>query len=362
MRKTEIVKKSKNDEKSVEIEHKMGDVAILDSRTYEYRARLNSLFKGGIFLLGEYSYKGPENKIPHECTVCGNRWDVMPRTLLKGGGCPRCGFTSTTATCVHKYKEDLKIKHPNLVLYLDPPLKFTLNYKQLHFCTKCSSRVYEVPNRILAQTYNCPGCRIYERGTQKALNLEYRHRLKRMYGTDIFTSAQYRRVAEMEHCCSKGHTWMAKASDTLLGSGCPSCSNSVPKVHIQHSIYGRVFYLKNKFEIKALTWLIKNLSTYIVSLKEVRECLVYPIPPLDIHLSKRSLTLYYLPSFYSAESGTYLDVLSKKRFTKNLKKWIRLSIKYEERYRIIVVDGDNVEMLSEKWYEKITEKKSGLVV
>lgn len=42
-----------------------------------------------ICVLGEYINN--KTKISVECLVCGNKWDVVPASLLNGHGCPQCG-------------------------------------------------------------------------------------------------------------------------------------------------------------------------------------------------------------------------------------------------------------------------------
>ena len=56
--------------------------------TEQFKKELSEINQN-INVLGEYINN--KTKISVECLVCGNKWDVVPASLLNGHGCPICG-------------------------------------------------------------------------------------------------------------------------------------------------------------------------------------------------------------------------------------------------------------------------------
>lgn len=103
------------------------------------------------------SYSGNREKLTLHCLKCGNIWRSTPHGLLRGHGCPKCGYKKqrdAQRRTHEQFLEDLKKVNPDIEL-ID---KYVNNHTRVHFrCTVCN-RVWEtVPNSVLSG-HGCPSC------------------------------------------------------------------------------------------------------------------------------------------------------------------------------------------------------------
>lgn len=110
----------------------------------------------GIFIKSKYT--NSSDHIECECLVCGFTWDTSPASL-KNSGCPSC------ANCkpfdFNSFKEELKIKNPNLEVLRTVDKDNTKHRKVLCRCVACG---YEWPARVshLLNGHSCPKCCHYQ--------------------------------------------------------------------------------------------------------------------------------------------------------------------------------------------------------
>lgn len=56
------------------------------------------------------TYKNNKTKIKCKCKVCGHEWEVIPKSLLNGHGCPKCS-TSKGEKRITQYLDNLRINY-----------------------------------------------------------------------------------------------------------------------------------------------------------------------------------------------------------------------------------------------------------
>ena len=166
--------------------------------------------------IGEYINNS--TKIEHECTICGHTWLVVPKSILKGIGCPSCSgklkYTNESydAKLVEKGSKAKRIGE-----YINSSTKIE------HECTVCGHTWLAIPAHIISGR-GCPYCA----GTLKYTNETYDAKL-------LEKDIKYKRIGEyvnskgkIEHECPKcNHTWFATPNNTLRGYGCPYCGGTL---------------------------------------------------------------------------------------------------------------------------------------
>ena len=127
-----------------------------------------------IKVIGNYVNIG--TKITHLCTVCGYIWDITPRGVLSGHGCPKCAIkrNAKSQTKTHlEYIKELKDKNINI-----RPLENykTSNTKILHKCLSCGLEWRVKPANILSG-FGCPHCKT-SKGEHKIYEYLLNHNIK----------------------------------------------------------------------------------------------------------------------------------------------------------------------------------------
>ncbi len=112
-------------------------------------------------------YKRANIKIKHKCKICNHEWDVIPNSISKGYGCPKCALKkqSVKQTKTHEqYVYEVSI--------INPDIEVVGKYKNartkiLHRCKKCNNEWDILPDGVLRGN-GCVKCKSY-RGEEKIL-------------------------------------------------------------------------------------------------------------------------------------------------------------------------------------------------
>lgn len=108
-----------------------------------------------IEVLGEYF--NARTKIKCCCKLCNHEWMVIPDSLLRGYGCPKCGIKKMKSTQTKTYKDftsELSHINPNIEIlgkYINARTK--IQYK----CKQCGNIHEATPDNLL-KGYGCPVC------------------------------------------------------------------------------------------------------------------------------------------------------------------------------------------------------------
>jgi len=104
----------------------------------------------GVEVVGEYV--NARTGIPHYCKGCGHEWMVVPSSILKGVGCPKCGGTEKKTH--EKYVAEVAEKNPGIGVvgeYVNARTGI------LHRCRACGNGWMVMPSSIL-RGKGCPKC------------------------------------------------------------------------------------------------------------------------------------------------------------------------------------------------------------
>lgn len=182
----------------------------------EFLKRLQQI-SPNIEILG--TYINCRTKIKCKCKLDGHEWEVFPKSLLAGHGCPKCG--GIVALTTEEFKEKLYRINPNIEV-----LGTYINDKTKIKC-KCKIDGYEwtmTPNNLL-QGQGCPECG-RKRATQKNTKTQGQF-ITELYrinpNIEILGTYINSKTKIKCRCKIDGHEWEAMPKDLLHRHGCPKC-------------------------------------------------------------------------------------------------------------------------------------------
>ena len=159
------------------------------------------------------TYINSQTKILCRCKIDGYEWEVIPYSLLRGYGCPKCGGSLQLTheefiNRIHQVNTDIEI----LGTYIDAKTKIKCK------CKKCNYEWKSLPGNLL-QGHGCPKC-VGREKTQE----EFVNRLQQV-NPDIEVLGTYEGAFNKIKCKCKicEHEWEAMPTNLLRGSGCSKC-------------------------------------------------------------------------------------------------------------------------------------------
>lgn len=192
----------------------------MKKRTHDEYVALVATNNSNIMVVGEYI--DAHTKILHRCLIDGTEWYAAPNNILRGCGCPKCGFISSAKKRSSTHEEYVrKVANINSSIavigeYINSQSKIT------HKCLIDNFEWDALPNNILKGEC-CPRCSKKERYTTD----NFKEKMREVDNTIII-------CGEYTHCKTKilckcsidGHEWEATPSNLLSGFGCPVCNAS----------------------------------------------------------------------------------------------------------------------------------------
>ncbi len=166
-------------------------------------------------------YKNNNTKIMVRCDICGFEWNVIPRSLLSGHGCPKCSgqIRLTTAEFAEKLfsvNKDIEI----IGEYLGSGEKIHVK------CKKCNYEWNPTANSLISQNTGCPKCA----GNLKLTNEQFLERMKKINPSIIIASKYINNHSFIQCICERcGYVWRARAGALLRGTGCGKCARNIKK-------------------------------------------------------------------------------------------------------------------------------------
>lgn len=108
------------------------------------------------------TYVNNSTKILCKCKVCGHIWEVVPNSLLRGSGCPKCGIKIITQKNTETYEEFMEKFNTKNTHAKDIEILGTYVNSQTKILCRCRKDEYEWETRpaSLLQGYGCPKCSI----------------------------------------------------------------------------------------------------------------------------------------------------------------------------------------------------------
>ena len=163
------------------------------------------------------TYKNNYTKIKCKCKIDGHEWESIPKDLLSGHGCAKCGGTAKLTQ--KQFIAELHRVNSNI--------QVLGTYKNNRTKIKCKCKVdgYEwtpTPNTLL-QGHGCPKCG----GTGKLTHEEFMEKLKQV-SPDIEILGTYKtnKTKIKCRCTTCEYEWETTPNSLFRGRGCPKCNTS----------------------------------------------------------------------------------------------------------------------------------------
>lgn len=173
-----------------------------------------------IQILGVYQ----KNIVPIscKCSICGHKWNPLPKSLLGGHGCPRC--SNNLKLTKEEFVESLKQNNPNFGKFSLIGDYDGMSKKIKCKCHICGTEWYPKANDLIRSGSGCPSCSGNIIYTDKRFldNLNQ----KNTNAPNIEILSEYKGMTKRIKCKCKicNHTWTPLASSLIQGSGCPECA------------------------------------------------------------------------------------------------------------------------------------------
>lgn len=189
------------------------------------------------------TYVGSNTKIKHRCKIDGYEWNVIPSSILRCVGCPRCSGSE-------RYTQDEYVRR---VAEVNPNIEVIGEYVNantpiLHKCKVDGYGWHAAPSQILFGK-GCPKCA----GVAKKTHEEYVDEVAQI-NSDIEVVGIYDgSMTKILHRCKiDGFEWYAAPNHILRDRGCPRCAGNEK--------YGHEEYVRRVAEINPD---IEVIGTYI---------------------------------------------------------------------------------------------------
>lgn len=189
-------------------------------RTHEEFIKELSKINASIQVLGIYK----KNTIPIlcKCSICGYEWSPIPKTILKGHGCPSCA--NNLKLSEDSFLDLLKKNNPHFDTFI-----LLGNYDGMSKRIKCKCRICDTEwtpkaNDLISAGSGCPSCSGNIRYTHNRFLDEFN--TKNPNAQNIELLSQYQGMSNRIKCRCKicNHFWSPIASSLIQGTGCPQCS------------------------------------------------------------------------------------------------------------------------------------------
>lgn len=189
-------------------------------RTHDEFVRELSKINSSIQVLGIYE----KNVIPVlcRCSICGYEWKPVPKTLLKGHGCPCCA-------------NNLKLSNDDFIALLKKnnahyeTFAVLGNYEGMSQkirckCRNCGTEWNPKANDLVRAGSGCPSCSGHIQYTHTRFLEELNQ--KNTNAKNIELLSRYNGMTKRIECKCKlcGHIWNPIASSLIQGTGCPECA------------------------------------------------------------------------------------------------------------------------------------------
>lgn len=184
-------------------------------------------------VIGEYN--GARTPILHHCLVHDVYWNMSPTNALKGCGCKQCGidkYSSLQRKTSDQYKEELRIKNPNLIVLGE---YINSNTPILHNCIKHNITWCISPSSALRGS-GCIECWKEKLHNYKVKDHEKYVKEVSIINPNIEVIGNYigADINILHKCRIDDYEWMARPANILHGYGCPKCAGNMMKTQEEY--------------------------------------------------------------------------------------------------------------------------------
>ncbi len=170
-------------------------------------------------------YRKSDEKILVRCLKCNYEWKVIPSSLLRGRGCPRCAGNMKKTT--DEFKNEIAI--------IIPSVEILEEYKgdRIKILAKCKvcNHTWKIKPNGLKNNHGCPICgrkmaALKRTKTQEKFEKEIKANNKSIRIIGKYVNANTKVLVECKKC---EYRWEALPSTILRNHGCPKCANNILK-------------------------------------------------------------------------------------------------------------------------------------
>ena len=172
------------------------------------------------------TYINDSTKLKCKCKIDGYEWKVRAGSLLKGHGCPICGFKRTKENMTKTHEQFMEKFYEKNIHAQDIEILGTYINRAAKIKCKCKIDGHEwqsTPNSLL-QGCGCPKCG----GTGKLTHKQFIEKFKKQnkHAHDIEILGTYINMQTKIKCRCKidGYEWETIPSVLLSNHGCPKCA------------------------------------------------------------------------------------------------------------------------------------------
>lgn len=186
---------------------------------------LNELKKINPKILPLEEYRKSDEKILVRCLKCNYEWKVIPSSLLRGLGCPKCAGNMRKTD--EEFRNEISIIVPNIEIleeYKGDGIKIFAR------CKTCNHKWKVRPND-LKNDHGCPICgrkiaTIKRTKTQEEFEKEIKEKNRNIIVIGKYINANTKIFVECKTC---GYKWNTLPTTLLDNHGCPKCAKSLKK-------------------------------------------------------------------------------------------------------------------------------------
>ncbi len=186
-------------------------------KTHEEFIRDIKYINPSVMVLGKY--QGNKTRIKCRCNTCGNIWETIPQSLMKGTGCPKCGNKKAAhknSKTQEEFVQELSAKNPFITVigkYVNTSTKISVK------CNICEYQWNANPSDILGG-HGCPKCSKSIKRTHEQFVIEMQDLFPNIEIMEKYKSANEKILVKCNIC---GYEWKSRPHDLLRSKGCPEC-------------------------------------------------------------------------------------------------------------------------------------------
>ena len=189
-----------------------------------------------IEILGQYT--NSKVKVKCRCLIDNYEWDANPPTLLKGHGCPKCAAKRISEARAKTHEEFIEALH-----MINKNIEVLDKYNGARNRIKCRCLVdgneWETTPDNLLQGCGCSKCG--DRSVSEKLRKTHEQFINELkeINSDIEVLDRYstNNTSIRCRCLVDGNEWDVLPSSLLMGARCPKCSNKYSKGEVEVDLY-----------------------------------------------------------------------------------------------------------------------------
>ena len=219
--------------------------------TFEWIEKIKLIF-GDTYDYSKVNYKGINFKVTLICKYHGD-FEKNPRDIIKGTGCPKCGFEKTKKSKVYTFDDIVNkanIIHKNKYAY--PLQKVNGSKSKLKIiCPIHGDFEQETASHLKGK--GCKKCGYILTSTNLFSNTKDFIEKANIIHNSLYTyeKVNYINCSEKVEitCCKHGNFWQIP-SNHLNGNGCPKCSTSKGELIIETWLKDNNIYYTSQYKLE----------------------------------------------------------------------------------------------------------------